>query len=369
MTTRIYAGTRKGLFTIEQLNGAWRVSSAALLGDPVSMLLPGSGDTVTVAQALGHFGVKIKRSTDGGRSFEDRPVPTYPEKPDDVEDIDPIRNTPIPWDLKTVWSLESGGADRPDELWCGTIPGGLFHSSDRGDTWQLVESLWRHEGRRKWMGGGADYPGIHSIMVDPRDSNTVRIGISCGGIWATYDHGATWGVEGVGLRAEYAPPEFAMEPNGQDAHRSVQCREAPDTVWIQHHNGIFLSRDSGRTCTEITDVDPSVFGFAVVVHPADPDSAWFVPGVKDEYRYPVDGKLVVTRTRDGGQSFEKLTRGLPQEHAYDLVYRHGMDIDASGDRIAFGSTTGNLYVSDNQGDDWQCVSQSLPPIYCVRFAA
>ncbi|MDX1562058.1 MAG: exo-alpha-sialidase [Gammaproteobacteria bacterium] len=367
MSKRLYVGTRKGLFVIERKKKEWKLAGSALLGDPITMLLPEADDTVTAAQSHGHFGVKIKRSTDGGETFEERPVPAFPEKPEGVEDVDPIRQTPIPWDLKTVWSLETGGRDRPNELWCGTIPGGLFHSADGGDSWQLVESLWNHEGRKQWMGGGADYPGIHSIMVDPRDSNTVRIGVSCGGIWATYDHGQTWNVEGVGLRAEYAPPEFAMEPNGQDAHRAVQCRDEPDTVWIQHHNGIFMSRDSGRTCSEITDVDPSTFGFAVVVHPEDPDAAWFVPGVKDEYRYPVDGKLVVTHTRDGGKTFKKLKKGLPKEPAYDLVYRHGMDIDAKGDRIAFGSTTGNLWVSDDQGREWQCVSHTLPPIYCVRF--
>jgi len=367
MTRRLYVGTRKGLFVVEPKKSGWEIAQTALLGDPISMLLPEGNGTVTVAQAHGHFGAKLKRSRDGGKSFEDRPAPAYPEKPDGVEDIDPIHNTPIPWDLKSVWSLETGGADRPGELWCGTIPGGLFHSADDGESWQLVESLWNHEGRKLWMGGGADYPGIHSIMVDPRDSKTVRIGVSCGGIWATYDRGETWAVEGKGLRAEYAPSEQAYEPNGQDAHRSVQCRESPDTVWIQHHNGIFMSRDSGRTCSEITDVDPSVFGFAVVVHPEDPDSAWFVPGVKDEFRYPVDGRLVVTRTQNGGRSFEKLTRGLPQQHAYDLVYRHGMDIDAAGDTIAFGSTTGNLFVSDDQGEHWQAVSHTLPPIYCVRF--
>ena len=368
MAKRIYVGTRKGLFVVERKKSGWRIARAGLLGDPVSMVLPEANGTVTVAQALGHFGVKLKRSSDGGKSFEERPVPVYPPKPDDLVDVDPMRNTPTPWDTKTIWSLETGGADRPEELWCGTIPGGLFHSADGGDSWQLVESLWRHEGRKAWMGGGAEYPGIHSIMVDPRDSNTVRIGVSCGGVWASYDHGETWAVEAQGLRAEYAPPEFAKEPNGQDVHRAVQCREAPDTVWMQHHNGIFLSRDSGRTCTEITEVDPSVFGFAVVVHPEDPDCAWFIPGIKDQWRYPVDGKLVVTRTRDGGKSFKKLKKGLPQKHAYDLIYRHGLDIDSAGDSLAFGSTTGNLFVSDDQGDHWECVSSTLPPIYCVRYS-
>jgi photosystem II stability/assembly factor-like uncharacterized protein len=115
-------------------------------------------------------------------------------------------------------------------------------------------------------------------------------------------------------------------------------------------------------------VEPSVFGFAVAVHPQDPDTAWLVPAVKDECRVPVGGKLVVTRTRDGGKSWTVLREGLPQEHAYDLVYRHGLDVDESGQRLAFGSTTGGLWVTENQGDSWECVSAHLPPIASVRFA-
>lgn len=369
MAKKILVGTRKGLFVLSRRNGNWEIGQAALLGDPVTMVLCDRQGTIHAAQDLGHFGVKIKRSSDGGTSWADAAVPQYPEKPDGVEDVDPIRGTPIPWDLKTIWALETGAAARDGELWCGTIPGGLFRSDDNGNSWQLVESLWNHPGRKQWMGGGADYPGIHTILVDPRDPDTIRIGISCGGLWATRDGGRTWAVEGVGMRAAYAPAEFALEPNGQDAHRLAQCRAAPDTIWIQHHNGIFKSTDSGATCSELVDVEPSVFGFAVVVHPEDPDRAWFVPGVKDEARYPVDGALVVNRTMDGGKSFETLRSGLPQSHAYDLVYRHGLDIDASGDMLAFGSTTGNLWVSENQGDDWVQVSAYLPPVYSVRIVS
>ena len=147
----------------------------------------------------------------------------------------------------------------------------------------------------------------------------------------------------------------------------VQCAAAPDHLWVQHHNGIFRSTDCGRNWEEIEEAGPSVFGFAVVVHPEQPDTAWFVPGVKDECRVPVDGRMVVTRTRDGGKSFETLSRGLPETPAYDLVYRHALDIDTSGDVLAFGSTTGNLWVSEDQGDSWQCLSNNLPPIYVVRF--
>ena len=243
---------------------------------------------------MGHFGVKMKRSRDGGATWEERPVPQFPPKPDDVVDLDPMRNTPIPWDTKRVWALE--GSQRAGELWCGTIPGGLFHSRDGGDSWQLVESLWSHPDRKFWVGGGADYPGIHSILVDPRNPDVVRLGVSCGGLWLSTDGGESWDCKGQGMRADYAPPDQAYERRGQDAHRLAQCAAAPDHIWIQHHNGIFRSTDGGLTCTEITNAQPSVFGFPVVVHPAEPRTAWFVPGTKDQWRYPVDGALVVSRT-------------------------------------------------------------------------
>jgi hypothetical protein len=115
-------------------------------------------------------------------------------------------------------------------------------------------------------------------------------------------------------------------------------------------------------------VEPSAFGFAVAVHPDEPDTAWFVPGIKDEKRYPVDARLVVTRTRDGGRSFDVLTDGLPQRHAYDVVWRHALSIDETGDRLAFGSTTGGLWLTEDQGDHWQEISHTLPPVHAVRFA-
>jgi hypothetical protein len=359
-------GTRKGLFLFRRDHDAWHLANASLLGDPVTTVLAERDGTLLAAQDLGHFGVKLKRSRDGGATWEDRPVPQYPPKPDGENDIDPTRRTPVPWDMKRIWSLEQGG--KPGELWCGTIPGGLFHSTDDGEQWRLVESLWQHPDRQQWFGGGADFPGIHSILIDPRDDRVIRIGVSCGGLWASSDAGETWACQGDGMRAAYMPPEQAHDPQIQDPHRIVQCVASPDHLWIQHHNGIFRSADGGRHCEEIENVRPSSFGFAAAVHPRDPDTAWFVPGVKDEARYPVGGALVVTRTRDGGRSFEILRDGLPQQHAYDLVYRHGLDIDATGQTLAFGSTTGNLWTSDDQGDRWRQLSSTLPPIYCVRFA-
>jgi hypothetical protein len=241
MAERLLIGTRKGLFAVERRAKEWRISGAYLLGDPVTIVLPSADGSVLAAQDLGHFGVKLKRSLDGGATWEDRPVPRYPPKPEGEEDIDPARRTPVPWDLKRVWALEESANGR--ELWCGTIPGGLFHSSDGGEEWRFVESLWNHPDRKAWFGGGADFPGIHSILLDPRDPNVVRIG------------------------------------------------------------------------------------------------------------------------------FDILNDGLPGEHSYDVVYRHALDIDTAGDTLAFGSTTGNLWLSENQGDSWQQLSAYLPPINCVRFAA
>ena len=148
----------------------------------------------------------------------------------------------------------------------------------------------------------------------------------------------------------------------------AQCTAQPDALWAQHHNGIFRSTDGGETFTEIVGVKPSVFGFAVAAHPRDANTAWFVPAIKDEKRYPADARVVVTRTRDGGKTFETLTNGLPQQHAYDLVFRHCLDVDETGDRLVMGSTTGSVWISEDAGDSWQKVSTHLPPLYAVSFA-
>jgi ribosomal protein L20A (L18A) len=196
----------------------------------------------------------------------------------------------------------------------------------------------------------------------------VAVAISSGGVWITEDLGKSWTPFTKGMRADYAPPELVEAPESQDPHRMVQCPGAPDSWWIQHHNGIFRSTDNARSWTEITGVKPSVFGFPVVVHPKEPDTAWFVPAIKDERRIPAEGKVVVNRTRDGGRTFETLHRGLPQAWAYDLVYRHALDLDATGERLAFGSTTGSVWVSENQGDEWITLAEHLPPVHAVLFA-
>jgi hypothetical protein len=374
MNNRLYVATRKGLFTIDRTGdrkpSPWKVTKAAFLGDNVSIVMFDKRDqSVYAALDHGHFGVKLHLSRDAEETWQELAAPTYPEKPADAEDDhNPMSNKPVPWNTELIWSLEAGGADQSGVLWCGTVPGGLFHSGDHGASWNFIRSLWDRPERRAWFGGGLDFPGIHSICVDPRDSNTVRIGVSCGGVWTTRDGGETWNCTADGMWAAYMPPESKNDPNIQDPHCMVQCPGNPDALWVQHHNGVFKSTDGATSWHEAPAARPSTFGFAVAVHPRDPQTAWFVPAIKDEKRIPVDGKVVVSRTRDGGKSFDVLTKGLPQGFAYDLTFRHALVVDESGDRLAFGSTTGSLWVSEDQGDSWTCVTANLPPVYCIRYA-
>jgi BNR-Asp box repeat len=368
MMSELLVGTRKGLFSFARRRGGYEITDTEFLGAPVTAVLGDRRDHATYA-ALdhGHFGVKLHRR-DAGGDFHEIAAPEYPLRPTDVVDIDPVSREDVPWSLELLWTIEPGRADQPGRLWAGTIPGGLFRSDDRGQSWELVRSLWDDPSRAEWFGGGYDHPGLHSVTVDPRDAASLVVAISSGGIWRSADTGSSWQVA-TGLRNAYMPPERAYDPYAQDPHRLARCSADPDVIWCQHHNGVFRSTDGARTFTEITERPPSTFGFAVAAHPEDPLTAWFVPGLADEERIPVDGRLVVSRTRDGGESFEVLGTGLPDRHAYHLVYRHGLDVDGTGERLAMASTTGSLFVSDDAGDTWTHVTSGLPPVACVQWTS
>jgi hypothetical protein len=359
MSQRLLVATRKGLFDFrQQATGKWLAKPPHFMGEPVSMVLKDRFDeSLYAALNLGHFGTKLHRSSDDGQSWQEVSVPSYASiAAGDGDDTDGPS-------LKQIWALESDGAGT---LWAGTIPGGLFKSSDRGNSWQLAENLWHNPLRKQWFGGGYDEPGIHSICIDPNNNRHLTVAVSCGGIWISDDGGDNWRVSTKGMWADYTPPEQRDNSAIQDPHRMAQCPGAVNNLWVQHHNGIFRSIDGGANWAEIK-ATPSSFGFAVAVHPSQPDTAWFVPAVKDDLRYPVAARLVVSRTVDGGKTFTSLSRGLPQEDSYDLVYRHCLDIDSSGERLAMASTTGNLWVSENSGDRWSQLSGYLPPVYALRF--
>ena len=205
MSDRLLVSTRKGLFTVDRGATGWRIANTAFLAENVTLahVDPRDGGWYA-ALNLGHFGTKLKFSPDAGTTWEERPVPAYPQG---AEVVSGDGKPPTPATLKLIWALESGGADQPDRLWAGTAPGGLFRSDDLGKTWELVRSLWDRPERANWFGGGYDHPAIHSICRDPRDSRTLRLAVSCGGVWLTQDDGATWENVGEGLFADFMPPE------------------------------------------------------------------------------------------------------------------------------------------------------------------
>ncbi len=366
-TPQAYVATRKGLFTFRRSALGWKSGEPAFLGEPVSAVLPDPRTgRIYAALKLGHFGSKLHRSEDGGSTWEEVAAPAFPPTAAKYKAPNDTGEPKAPA-LDMIWTLAAGGPNEPEVIWAGTTPGGLFRSADGGKSWELISSLWERPERAEWMGGGADHPGINTVLVDPRDSKRLTLGVSTGGVWRSDDGAHTWALVGQGLRNEYMPPGQQHDPKVQDVHRIASPKIDPNIVWLQHHNGIFRSTDGGLTFKEIKKVKPSVFGFAVAAHPLDAKTAWFVPAVRDMYRVPVEGRLTVTRTRDGGKTFESLGTGLPRKNCYDLIYRHGLDVDDVGEHLVMGSTTGNLWIGDGGGRRWHHVSGHLPPIAAVAW--
>lgn len=362
MQHTLWIGSRKGLFVAERgPGGGWSIGTPHFPGEPVTQFAADAGSgTWYAALRLGHFGVKLHKSSDRGASWQEIAAPAFPPKPDDG----PWKDDPTPWSVDLLWSLEVA----PDgTLWAGCLPAGLFSSRDGGASWQLAQSLWERPERREWFGGGYDHAGIHSVLIDPRDARHLTVGISCGGVWQSYDGGAGWTCTSDGMEADYMPPERRGDPLIQDPHRIAQCRSQPDVLWCQHHSGMYRSHDGGLRWRRIAAPAPSEFGFAVAAHPGDAQRAWFAPAHSDARRIPVDGRLVVNETRDGGASFTAHGPGLPQQDAYHLVYRHALVASGDGRTLALGSTTGGLWVSEDEGASWQCLSRDLPPIAALRL--
>jgi hypothetical protein len=354
MSDRLLLATRKGLFTVGRRGGTWSANLIGFPGVSVTNALRDESGVIYAALRHGHFGPKLHRSDDDGRTWREIAVPAFPAD---------AAGAPS---LFQIWTMETGGRHHPDRLWIGAIPAGLFRSDDRGESWQLMSALWDVPERARWFGGGYDDAGIHSVSPDPCEPGRVFIAISCGGVWESRDAGANWSVLGKGLFAPYVPPEQAEDSAIQDPHRVVRCPAAPDTMWMQHHAGMYRSTDAGAHWTQLKPPCDD-FGFAVAAHPRDGETAWFVPAIKDEVRMPRDGALCVSRTQDGGKTWQVLREGLPQRDAYDLIYRHCLDVDASGECLAMGSTTGALWTSDTGGESWQLLNAHLPPIHAVRF--
>jgi photosystem II stability/assembly factor-like uncharacterized protein len=389
MSVRILVGTRKGAFIVEKRQGRWSPALSGHAGAGVNFLArdPNSG-TLWALCGHGHWGAKLSRSRDDGATWEDAPQIRYPEGARYIGNEMPSEDGTAPDEsrgptlkdatLLKLWYIAFGP---PGRIYVGTIPGGLFESEDGGESFTLNRPLWNHASRggdlfagegtgtTHWFGtpaseGGEFAPGIHSIVVDPRDPDRVLVAISTAGVLETTDGGKSWRGRNKGMLNDYLPDPAAEW--GHDPHYVDLCPAQPDHVWQQNHSGVFYSADGAATWQKVSAPDQGVhFGFPVAVDERDGRTAWLVPGRADNQRMAIDGGLFVARTTDGGQPWEQLREGLPQVHAYDVVYRHALG--NRGDLLAFGSTTGNLYVSEDRGDSWQAVAHNLPPIYSVRF--
>lgn len=386
MQEQIWIGTRKGTFVAERKSGVWnlRLAGHAGVGSNYVAKDPYTG-TVWAALGHGHWGAKLSRSDDDGQTWTDAAQVKYPRgarylsPPDPSPDDDgsaPQRFTMRPATLLKLWALAFG----PGRVYVGTIPGGLFVSEDGGQSFELNRPLWNHESRggdlfagegngtTHWFGtpasDGEFAAGIHSIEVDPRNPDRVLVAISTAGVLETTDGGKTWSGRNVGMSNDFLPNPYAEW--GHDAHLIQICRDQPDHVWQQNHCGVFYSSDSAVSWTKVSQPDQGVhFGFPVAVDQRKGQTAWVVPAISDSKRMTLGGGLFVGRTEDGGKSWTQLRKGLPQDHAYDVVYRHSLAV--ADDTVVFGSTTGNLYVSTDGGDTFATLANNLPPIYSVRF--
>lgn len=351
-------GTRKGLVTFRKSkSGKWKFDNVSFLGEPVSLAyVDKKSGNWWACLDHGHWGVKLHKSIDQGRNWIKVEAPKYPEGM--------VIKGDTPASTRYLWSMTNGG-NASDRLYIGTEPGGLFQSDDGGESFHLIDSLWNHPSREeKWFGGGRDHPGIHSIIVDPRNSDHIYVGISVAGVFESVNGGKTWEPKNKGLTADFLPDPFAEV--GQDPHLLVACESNPDYLWQQNHCGIFKSENAGELWEDVSEKKgPAYFGFAIAVDSNDPQIAWVVPGVSDQTRVAVDRSLCVCRTIDGGSTWQKLNKGLPKDSSFDITYRHALDIDM--DVVAFGTTTGNLYLSNNKGDDWETISNNLPMVYSLDF--
>jgi hypothetical protein len=361
----LLVASHKGLLVVRGREALWEISAHHFAGDPVSQVMvdPRNGHWYA-ALRLGHFGVKLHTSSDQGAHWTELKAPAFPPKPQDG----PMAEDSTPWNVEMIWSLAAGSADQPHTLWAGCMPAGLFKSDDAGQSWTLNTPLWENPKRLGWMGGGNDHPGMHSVLVDPRHADHITVAVSCGGVWQTTDGGQSWLPSAEGMKADYMPPESAHDPNVQDPHRMVQCAAQPDVLWVQHHCGLYRSTNGAGHWQSIPAPAPSGFGFAVACDPLDPLRAWFVPAQADTQRYAVNGKMVVNRTDDGGATFKTFSNGLPQDHAYHLVYRHGLVLAPDRTTLAMASTTGGLWTSPDAGEQWHCISRDLPPVAALAWA-
>jgi serine/threonine protein kinase len=351
-------GTTKGAFILRSnaARSRWEVGGPYFHGHNVyAMAYDGRGGQHRIwASTQSYWGTLLRSSDDFGKSW------TNPQQA-------PIR---FPSDsgvsLKNIWQIALGRPEEPNVLYCGVEPAALFETRDAGESWSLVRGLFDHPHRPRWMPGNGGLA-LHTVVLDPADNQRMYVAISAGGVYRTSDGGRSWTPQNQGIRAVTMPdryPEF-----GQCVHKIVMHPARPERLYLQSHWGLYRSDNFAENWTDIANGVPSDFGFAMLTHPRNPDCVYVVPVESDEFRCACDGRLRVYRTRNGGASWEPLFRGLPQKRAYETVLRDAITADAFDPvGIYFGTRSGQLFGSRDEGRTWQKVLEGLPSVVCVRNA-
>jgi photosystem II stability/assembly factor-like uncharacterized protein len=350
MNSTLLVGTRRGLFIARSADRRdWTLEGPHLEGREVYHAIadPRTG-AFWAATDHAVWGPHVHRSDDQGRSWQ--VLDAAPHYPDDRG-------------LEAIWFLAPGPPDQPDTLWAGIEPAGLFLTRDAGRSWEGVAALNDHPTNTTWQpaGGGLALGGIQH---DPADTARIYCSLSAGGVYRSDDGGASWTPANRGVRADFLPRTYPE--TGQCVHKLRLHPARPDRLYQQNHCGVYRSDDRGENWVEITEGLPSDFGYALALDPADPDVAFVIPEESSHMRATCDGRLRVYRTTDAGATWEPVTRGLPQEHAYVSVLRDAMDndtLDPVG--LYFGTSTGHLFASPDRGESWSSVAGFLPKILSV----
>jgi photosystem II stability/assembly factor-like uncharacterized protein len=362
---RLLVGTRKGAFIIEAdgTRRDWRVSEPHFGGWELYHLKgsPVQPDRIWASQSSGWFGQQLQRSDDGGKTWN--PVGNefrYDGVPGTHQHYD---GTARPWEFKRVWHLEPSLTD-PDTVLAGVEDAALFRSTDGGASWAELSGLRTHTTGSAWAPGAGGLC-LHTILVDPKNPERIFVAISAAGCFRTEDGGKSWRPITKGLSSNFLPDPTAEI--GHCVHRIAMHASRPSTLFMQKHWDVMRSDDAGDNWREISGNLPSDFGFVIDVHAHEPETIYVVPIKSDSEHFPPEGKLRVYRSRTGGNEWEPLVKGLPQQDCYVNVLRDAMCVDSLDPcGVYFGTTGGQVYGSRDGGDSWEAIARDLPAVMSVE---
>ena len=354
MTKRVLVllGTRKGAFILESgvERRSWRLRGPYCETWPMNHVIADAA-TGTIYGAGGNewFGPAVWRSNDLGATW--------------AHSSEGLGYAAGEQPIKSAWSLAAAHG----RLYAGVEPAGLFSSDDGGQTWQHVNGLRDHPTRPAWQPGGGGLI-LHSLVLHPRDDRQIWVGISAAGVFHTANSGATWEPRNRGTRCDYLPDGQKYPDVGQCVHSVVMAPGMPDRLYQQNHCGMYRSDDGGRSWQSIEAGLPSTFGFPAAAHPRDPETLYLVPLNGDTVgRFMPDAWAAVWRTADAGRTWRATREGLPGQNAFFGVLRQALatdQLEPAG--VYFGTSSGTLYASANEGETWTRIAQHLPTISSVE---